>query len=134
MARLPELAFSSPQTGPLGRVTEGHPTIWSRIPRNPPLDPPSLEKRVHIIPSSAGDDGTLARAALETEPDGIVLGTLGVSPAGLVAVAGAVGLAFSLAIQDILKNFFSGPAASYSATVHVSTSPRPRRSRLPVEA
>jgi small conductance mechanosensitive channel len=38
----------------------------------------------------------------------IVLGTLGVSPAGLVAVAGAVGLAFGLAVQDILKNFFSG--------------------------
>jgi small-conductance mechanosensitive channel len=38
----------------------------------------------------------------------VVLGTLGVNPAGLVAVAGAVGLAFSLAIQDILKNFFSG--------------------------
>jgi small conductance mechanosensitive channel len=37
-----------------------------------------------------------------------VLGILGVNPAGLVAVAGAVGLAFSLAIQDILKNFFSG--------------------------
>ncbi len=37
-----------PQTGPLGRVTEGHPTIWSRIPRNPPLDPPSLEQaRAH---------------------------------------------------------------------------------------
>src|SRR6185437_15993820 len=37
-----------------------------------------------------------------------VLGILGVNPAGLVAVAGAVGLAFSLALQDILKNFFSG--------------------------
>src|SRR6266852_3898351 len=37
-----------------------------------------------------------------------VLGTLGVNPAGLLAVGGAVGLAFSLAIQDILKNFFSG--------------------------
>jgi small-conductance mechanosensitive channel len=37
-----------------------------------------------------------------------VLGMLGVSPAGLLTVAGAVGLAFSLAIQDILKNFFSG--------------------------
>jgi L-asparaginase len=71
------VAFSSPQTGPLGRVTEGHPTIWSRIPRNPPLDPPSLAKRVHIVPSAAGDDGSLARAALATQPDGIVLGTLG---------------------------------------------------------
>jgi L-asparaginase len=29
------VAFSSPQTGPLGRVSEGHPTIWSRMPRNP---------------------------------------------------------------------------------------------------
>jgi L-asparaginase len=71
------VAFSSPQTGPLGRVTEGHPTIWSRVPRNPPLDPERLDKRVLIVPSGAGDDGTLARAALATEPDGLVIGTLG---------------------------------------------------------
>src|SRR4051794_35600031 len=71
------VAFSSPQTGPLGRVTEGHPTIWSRLPRNPPLDPPKLDKRVPIVPSTAGDDGTLARAALSTDPDGVVVGTLG---------------------------------------------------------
>ena len=70
-------AFSSPQTGPLGRVTEGHPTIWSRMPRNPPLDPPDLGRRVLIVPTAAGDDGTLARAALATEPDGVVIGTLG---------------------------------------------------------
>jgi small conductance mechanosensitive channel len=38
----------------------------------------------------------------------IFLGILGVNPTGLVAIAGTVGLAFSLAIQDILKNFFSG--------------------------
>jgi small-conductance mechanosensitive channel len=37
-----------------------------------------------------------------------VLGTLGIPPAALVTLAGAVGLAFSLAVQDILKNFFSG--------------------------
>jgi L-asparaginase len=71
------VAFSSPQTGPLGRVTEGHATIWSRLPRNPPLDPPSLDKLVHVVPTGAGDDGTLARAALATEPDGVVIGTLG---------------------------------------------------------
>ncbi|MDW5592844.1 asparaginase [Conexibacter stalactiti] len=71
------VAFSSPQTGPLGRVTEGHPTIWSRLPRNPPLDPPALDKLVHVVPTGAGDDGTLARAALDTEPDGVVIGTLG---------------------------------------------------------
>jgi L-asparaginase len=71
------VAFSSPQTGPLGRVTEGHPTIWSRIPRNPPLDPPHLNGRVFVIPTGAGDDGTLARAALDTDPDGAVIATLG---------------------------------------------------------
>ena len=70
-------AFSSPQMGPLGRVTEGHPTIWSQIPRNPTLDPPGLDKRVFIIPTAAGDDGSLARAALGTDPDGAVIGTLG---------------------------------------------------------
>ena len=70
-------AFSSPQIGPLGRVTEGHPSIWSRLPRNPTLDPPQLDKRVFIVPTAAGDDGSLARAALETDPDGVVIGTLG---------------------------------------------------------
>ena len=70
-------AFSSPQTGPLGRVTEGHPTFWSRLPRNSPLDPRALDRRVLIVPTAAGDDGTLARAALGTEPDGVVIGTLG---------------------------------------------------------
>jgi small conductance mechanosensitive channel len=38
----------------------------------------------------------------------LVLGALGANPAGLLTVVGAVGLAFSLALQDILKNFFSG--------------------------
>src|SRR3954454_4542964 len=70
-------AFSSPQTGPLGRVTEGHPTIWSRVPRNPHLDPPDLDRRVLVVPTVAGDDCTLARAALATAPDGLVVGTLG---------------------------------------------------------
>jgi len=70
-------AFSSPQTGPLGRVTEGHPTIWSRLPRNPAVDPPDLDRRVPIVPTASGDDGSLARAALATDPDGAIIGTLG---------------------------------------------------------
>ncbi len=76
------VAFSSPQTGPLGRVTEGHPTIWSRVPRNAPLDPPDLDRRVVVVPTTSGDDGSLARAALETEPDGAVIGTLGAGHLG----------------------------------------------------
>ena len=70
-------AFSSPQTGPLGRVTEGHATIWSRVPRSLNLDPAVLDRRVLVVPTMAGDDGSLARAALATDPDGIVIGTLG---------------------------------------------------------
>src|SRR6195256_1419875 len=70
-------AFSSPQTGPLGRVTEGHATFWWSGPRNRPLDPPALNRPVLIVPPTAGDDGSLARAALATEPDGLVVGTLG---------------------------------------------------------
>src|SRR5438105_13663122 len=38
----------------------------------------------------------------------VVLGILGFNSTGLLTLAGAVGLAFSLAIQDILQNFFSG--------------------------
>ena len=30
-----------------------------------------------VVPTASGDDGTLARAALATEPDGVVIGTLG---------------------------------------------------------
>ena len=71
------VAFSSPQTGPLGRVTEGHPTVWSRLPRNPPLDPPNLDRRVLIAPTVSGDDGALAEAVLATDPHGVVVGTLG---------------------------------------------------------
>jgi small-conductance mechanosensitive channel len=38
----------------------------------------------------------------------VVLGMLGADPAGVVTLVAAVGLAFSLALQDILKNFFAG--------------------------
>jgi L-asparaginase len=71
------VAFASPQTGPLGRVSDGRTTIWSRIERNPPLDPPDLNQRVFVVPTAAGDDGALARAALAAEPDGVVLVALG---------------------------------------------------------
>lgn len=70
-------AFSSPQTGPLGRVTEGHPTIWSRLPRNPTVNPANLDRRVPIVPTAVGDDGLVARAVLGTRPDGVIVGTLG---------------------------------------------------------
>lgn len=113
------VAFSSPQTGPLGRVTEGHPTIWSKIPRNPALDPPDLDARVLVVPTSAGDDGTLARAALGTDPDGVVIGTLGaghVSPAILELWAEAAArmpvVAYSRPERGVILNATYGYRAS----------------------
>lgn len=80
------LAFGSPQTGPAGRVAEGRVRIWSRIGRNPELDPARIDFRVPVIPSFSGDDGETARVMLEADPGGAVLVTLGgghVSPAVL---------------------------------------------------
>ena len=55
-------AFSSPQTGPLGRVTEGHPTIWSRLPRNPTVNPANLDRRVPTPPLYPVDARAFASA------------------------------------------------------------------------
>ena len=38
---------------------------------------PHLNGRVLVVGTGAGDDGTLARAALDTDPEGVVIGTLG---------------------------------------------------------
>ena len=70
------VAFSSPQTGPLGRVTEGHPTFWSRLPRNPPLDPPSSTSACSSCPRPPA---TTARSPAPRchRPRRLVIGTLG---------------------------------------------------------
>jgi L-asparaginase len=81
-------AFASPQSGPVGRVGDGRVAVWSRVPRNDPLDPGKLDFNVPIVPAFAGDDSTLARAVLETRPDGVVLVTLGAGhlPAAVLAL------------------------------------------------
>lgn len=38
----------------------------------------------------------------------LILGVFGIPPVTLITLVGAIGLAFGLAVQDILKNFFSG--------------------------
>ncbi len=86
------LAFASPQTGPIGRVTEGQARFWRRTGRNPQLDPDHLDFRVPVVPAVSGDDGDFARMVLDSGPDGIVVGTLGgghLSPAALRVWAGA---------------------------------------------
>ncbi len=93
-------SWSSSAARSTTRAARARPTRrrWSRSPRRRPArwaaSPRAIRRSghgsratrrwirrrwrsAHIVPSSSGDDGTLARAALGTEPDGIVLGTLG---------------------------------------------------------
>lgn len=70
-------AFGSPRAGPVGRVAEGRVDVWARPLRGPRLSPDSLDFRVPIVTTWLGDDGELLRAALATQPDGLVLVALG---------------------------------------------------------
>lgn len=70
-------AFGSPRSGPIGRVAEGRVDLFSRPVRGPRLQPESLSFHVPIAGTWLGDDGALLRAALGTDPDGLVLTALG---------------------------------------------------------
>jgi len=70
-------AFSSPRTGPLGYVAEGHVDLHAAAPRAPALTVERLDFVVPIVPTFLGDDGALLRAALDLGPDAVVLVALG---------------------------------------------------------
>lgn len=85
-------AFTSPQSGPVGRISEGRVRVWSRSGRNPHLDPDHLDFLVPIVPCFSGDDGRTAAALLEHDLDGAVVVALGaghLSPAALAVWADA---------------------------------------------
>jgi L-asparaginase len=86
-------AFGSPRGGPVGRVAEGRVEVFARPLRGPRLElPESLALRVPIVGTWLGDDGSLLRAALATEPDGLVLVGLGAGhlpPPALAVLRGA---------------------------------------------
>lgn len=87
-------AFTSPQTGPLGRVTEGRVTVWSFPERDPQLDPDRLDFLVPVVPCQSGDDGRAAAALVEYGLDGAVVVAVGaghLTPATLKVWAGAAG-------------------------------------------
>lgn len=86
------LAFGSPGTGPIGRLTEGSVRIWARTGRNPQIDPASLDHHVPVVPAVSGDDGGHVGALLASRPDGAVVVTLGgghLSPAAFAIWAKA---------------------------------------------
>lgn len=71
-------AFASPRLGPIGRLAETRLELLARPVRLPRLPlPDTLELPVPIVPTWLGDDGALLRAALGTDPAGVVLVALG---------------------------------------------------------
>jgi L-asparaginase len=70
-------AFSSPRTGPLGRVSETHVEVWAAPARRPPLPVAQLDARVEIVTAGLGSDGTLVEAAVAAGVDGLVAVLLG---------------------------------------------------------
>ena len=65
-------AFSSPQMGPLGRVTEGHPDDLVADPAQPDARPAGpRQARPHHPDGRRATTARSPRAALATEPDGV---------------------------------------------------------------
>ncbi len=70
-------AFSSPRSGPLGRISEQSVEIWSAPTRRPPLPVAQLDARVEIVAAGLGADGALVEAAVAAGADGLVAVLLG---------------------------------------------------------
>ena len=70
-------AFTSPRSGPLGRVSEHCVEVWGMIARRPPLPVAQLDARVEIVAAGLGSDGGLIEAALAAGTDGLVAVLLG---------------------------------------------------------
>ena len=70
-------AFTSPLTGPIGRVGEGRTAVLARPPRRPALAVERFDARVGVVAVGIGDDGWLVRAALAAGADGLVVVAMG---------------------------------------------------------
>jgi L-asparaginase len=70
-------AFTSPDTGPLGRLHEGRVHLRPSH-RHPALPLPVRTARVALLETHLGDDGTLLRSAAELGYDAVVVGAYGV--------------------------------------------------------
>jgi L-asparaginase len=84
--------FSSPRTGPIGRVAEDSVEVWSAPQRRPPLPVAHLDARVEVVATGLGSDGALLEAALAAGADGLVAVLLGAGhspPAFLAACRSA---------------------------------------------
>ncbi|MEO7195336.1 MAG: asparaginase [Pseudonocardiaceae bacterium] len=78
-------AFASPDTGPIGRVVEGVPHLWSRPTASPTYPTPTRGARIGLITACLGDDAALLHR-LHGGFDGLVVAGFGVGhvPAAFV--------------------------------------------------
>jgi L-asparaginase len=85
-------AFSSPRTGPIGRVSEESVEVWAAPKRRPPLPVAQLDARVEVVTAGLGSDGALLEASLAAGVDGLVVVLLGAghAPPAFLAACRAV--------------------------------------------
>ncbi len=89
-------AFSSPDTGPVGRLHEGRLVANPGSGRIRPLPLPGASRRVALVEASLDDAGELVHLVLEAGYDGIAIGAFG---AGHLSAASAD--AVSTALQHV---------------------------------
>jgi L-asparaginase len=79
-------AFISPDTGPIGRVVEGDPWLFTRPIAAPTYPAPTQAVRIGLVTACLGDDGALLQH-LGTDFDGVVMAGFGGGhvPAAFVA-------------------------------------------------
>jgi L-asparaginase len=93
-------AFTSPSSGPLGLIAEGHVVLLARLPARPPLRPDGTDGavpvsfrtvRTGLVTMVLGDDGELLRGAADRF-DGLVIAGFGAGhvPGALAADLGAL--------------------------------------------
>ncbi len=70
-------AFTSPGSGPIGRVAEAAVLVTGTTVRRPPLPVGQIDARVELVQAGLGSDGTLVRELVTAGVDGLVAVLLG---------------------------------------------------------
>ncbi|MGW0537660.1 asparaginase [Streptomyces sp. NPDC003032] len=99
-------AFTSPGTGPLGRVAEDRVRLTMPLPRRHSVVlPPSRDARVGLYTVSLGDDGTLLHA-WDGQCDGLVVAAFGVGhvPQPLVEALGELASRIPVVLASRIGN------------------------------
>ncbi|HEX2988534.1 MAG TPA: asparaginase [Chloroflexota bacterium] len=97
-------AFASPIAGSLGRVVEGRPRIFARLPGRRHIDAAAFasDRRVALLTVALGDDGRLLEAVREAGYGGLVVEAFGAGhvPATLVEGLGRLAAAMPVVLAS----------------------------------